>query len=140
MSLEVSVVCPYSFTKAHSNDACYDICSNQNLDIMPGQTRIVKTGLYLCISDGWYGQIYTRSRLASRGITTMGGVIDSGYRGEVGVILHNSSDQIYTIILGDRIAQIAFHQVPQVEINMVDSVDQFPESTRGQGGFGSTGN
>lgn len=107
--------------------------------LMPFQRAMVPTGLYIALEDGYEAQVRPRSGLAAkRGITVLNfpGTIDADYRGEIKVILINLSDQPFTIEDGERIAQIVFAPCLQASWNEVDQLDQ---TTRGAGGFGSTG-
>lgn len=111
----------------------------ENIFLHPQQRKLIHTGLYMEIPKGYEGQIRPRSGLAlKRGITVLNtpGTIDSDYRGEVGVILINLSNEPFCIANGDRIAQIVFSRCEQLEPVSVDSLD---ETERGEGGFGHTG-
>jgi dUTP pyrophosphatase len=113
--------------------------SNPTYYLDPGGRILVRTGIALEIPDGFEGQIRPRSGLALRnGITVLNtpGTIDSDYRGEVGVILVNLSNQYYFVNHGDRIAQLVIAPVTRAE---VVEVDELSDTTRGEGGFGSTG-
>ena len=107
--------------------------------LKPLERVLVKTGLFLEIPEGYEAQVRPRSGLAlKKGITVLNspGTIDADYRGEVGVILINLSNEDFTIEDGERIAQVVFAQVEQAEwIN----VETLTETERGEGGFGSTG-
>lgn len=107
--------------------------------LKPLDRVLVKTGLFLEIPEGYEAQVRPRSGLAlKKGITVLNspGTIDADYRGEVGVILINLSNEDFTIEDGERIAQVVFAQVEQAEwIN----VETLTETERGEGGFGSTG-
>lgn len=107
--------------------------------LKPLERVLVKTGLFLEIPEGYEAQVRPRSGLAlKKGITVLNspGTIDADYRGEVGVILINLSNEEFTIEDGERIAQVVFAQVEQAEwIN----VETLTETERGEGGFGSTG-
>ena len=107
--------------------------------LKPLERVLVKTGLFLEIPEGFEAQVRPRSGLAlKKGITVLNspGTIDADYRGEVGVILINLSNEDFTIEDGERIAQVVFAQVEQAEwIN----VETLTETERGEGGFGSTG-
>lgn len=119
--------------------AGYDLYACKGCVIEPGQTILVHTGLAMEITDGWWGGIYARSGLAAKqGLRPANcvGVIDSDYRGEIMVALHNDSDYIREIKSGDRIAQLVFHQLWTVDWEVVDELS---DTTRGEGGFGSTG-
>lgn len=105
----------------------------------PGETRLVHTGIALEIPDGYVGLIYARSGIATkRGLAPANkvGVIDSDYRGEVMVALHNHSDKEAKIDSGERIAQIVI--TPYVTADFIDS-DELSSTRRGGDGFGSTG-
>ena len=108
--------------------------------ILPPLGRvIVPTGLFLEIPAGYEAQVRPRSGLAAKkGITVLNapGTIDADYRGEVGVILVNLSQEPFTIVPGERVAQMVFARCEQVEWLEVDTLE---ESERGAGGFGSTG-
>ena len=109
------------------------------IEIQPAQTTLVKTGLAVEIPVGFAGLIYARSGLASkRGLAPANkvGVIDSDYRGEVMVALHNHGTVAQTVDAGERIAQIVFAPYYAADFSVVDSLD---DTARGAGGFGSTG-
>jgi len=100
---------------------------------------IVKTGLFIALSNGYEAQVRPRSGLAAKnGITVLNapGTIDADYRGEIGVILINLSTENFTIKDGDRIAQLV---IAKYEHAIWDEVDILEETKRGKGGFGSTG-
>ena len=116
-----------------------DLYSCETVTVAPGETVLVHTGIAMAIPDGYVGLIYARSGLATkRGLAPANkvGVIDSDYRGEVMVCLHNHGTTAQTVENGERIAQISF--VPYYTANF-DLVDDLDETTRGAGGFGSTG-
>lgn len=99
--------------------------------------RLVPTGMAAAIPEGHVGLVWPRSGLSTRRkVTTTAGVIDSDYRGEVMVALVNNGDRPFTYEKGDRIAQLLI--VPCVKVKLVE-VDKLPDSSRGDGGFGSTG-
>ena len=103
------------------------------------ERAIVKTGLFIALPEGYEAQIRPRSGLAAKkGITVLNapGTIDADYRGEVGVILVNLSDQDFTISDGDRIAQMV---IAKYEYTKWEEVNVLNETSRGEGGFGSTG-
>jgi dUTP pyrophosphatase len=119
-------------------DAGYDISSADDYIIYPGpHHQAVSTKIAVAIPPGYYGRIAPRSGLAFKyGIDVLAGVIDSGYRNEIKVILVNHGDKNFTICTGDRIAQLIIEKIitPPVEI-----VDELDSTERGMGGFGSTG-
>ena len=108
--------------------------------IEPGKREIIPTGMKMQIPLGWEMQVRPRSGLAFRsGLTVLNtpGTVDSDYRGEVKVILYNSSELPFTVIRGMRIAQGVFSQV--IQIAMEISEDELDQTQRGSGGFGHTG-
>lgn len=107
--------------------------------IKSGETKLIKTGIALEVPVGYAGLIYARSGLASKkGLAPANkvGVVDSDYRGEVMVALHNHSNEDKTIEPNERIAQFVIAPYLKAEFEEVDSLD---DTTRGSGGFGSTG-
>ncbi len=109
------------------------------IEIKSGETLLVHTGIAMQIPDGYVGLIYARSGLATkRGLAPANkvGVIDSDYRGEIMVALHNHSDKAQSIENGERIAQIVITPYLTVEFCETDTLD---DTQRGAGGFGSTG-
>lgn len=101
-----------------------------------GATLKIHTGIKLEIPQGFVGLIKERSSFAARGIEVLAGIIDADYRGEIIVILHNTNNESLKIEHGDRIAQILFLPIWQGNLIKVDSLS---ETSRGEGGFGSTG-
>lgn len=124
---------------AHPSDAGMDVRSVEDLMIAPGKRALVPTGLVMLLPPGYEAQVRPRSGLALKsGVTVLNtpGTIDSGYRGEVGVILANFGETDFSVKKGDKIAQIVIAPVTQPTIEETDVVD---ETDRGAGGFGSTG-
>ena len=114
-------------------------CEGGEISIAPGETRLVHTGIAMEIPEGLVGLVYARSGLASkRGLAPANkvGVIDSDYRGEIMVALHNHSDKAQTVADGERIAQIVFAPYYAAQFTVVDELS---DTVRGVGGFGSTG-
>lgn len=113
--------------------------TREDIVLPPLGRAMVPTGLYLEIPAGYEAQVRPRSGLAAKkGVTVLNspGTIDADYRGEVQVILVNLSSDPFTIVPGERIAQMVFARHEQVEWEEVDTLE---ESERGAGGFGSTG-
>lgn len=103
----------------------------------PGERVMVPTGLHIALPEGYEAQVRPRSGLSLKnGIVAILGTIDADYRGEVGVILVNLSDQPFCINPGDRVAQMVVSEVTRVKW---DEVRELEETERGSGGFGSTG-
>ena len=124
----------------HENDAGFDLPSRVDLTLGPGERATIPTGIALSIPSGFAGFVLPRSGLASRhGIALVNspGLIDAGYRGEVAVVVINTDRQEgFQIRRGDRIAQLVIQRVEEATILQVDDLD---ETSRGAGGFGSTG-
>ena len=124
-------------TQANPLDAGWDLYASEDSCIQPSHRALVRTGISLEIPKGFVGLIWPRSGLAVKsGIDVFAGVIDAGYRGEVGVCLFNSSDAEVEIKQGDRVAQILFQEVPKFTIQESDNLQS---TSRGDGGFGSSG-
>lgn len=124
--------------RANQCAAGYDLYALHDYYVYPQERTLVKTGIALEIPEGHYGRIAPRSGLAYKnGIDTLAGVIDSDYRGELGVILLNThKEQYFTIKSGDRIAQIIFEKYYDFDMEITEDIS---ETSRGSGGFGSTG-
>lgn len=125
---------------AKPGDAGLDLRSRVDLKLEPGMRALVPTGLAIAIPEGYVGLVHPRSGLAIKnGISMVNtpGTIDSGYRGEIAVILINHDrEETFEIKRGDRIAQLV---IQQVEIAELVAVKELPMSQRGAGGFGSSG-
>ena len=114
-------------------------CSSEAISFEPGETKLIKTGLSLEIPEGYAGLIYARSGLATkRGLAPANkvGVVDSDYRGEVMVSLHNHTNEVKEIDAYERIAQLVI--TPYLKANF-EEVEELEDTERGTGGFGSTG-
>lgn len=112
---------------------------DEPLVLSSGARALVPTGVAIALPAGFEGQVRPRSGLAvSHGVTVLNapGTIDSDYRGEIKVVLINHGDSDFTIRRGDRIAQLVFAELAQLEIRLVAELD---DTLRGDGGFGSTG-
>ena len=128
-------------TKAHDTDACFDIyaCLNSDMPIYTESTVKIPTGFATEIPDGYYCEIYARSGMGiNKGLRLANsvGIIDSGYRGEWIVALHNDLDLMQTVHHGDRIAQFTVKKI--IDCDLVP-VTNLSDSERGEGGFGSSG-
>lgn len=127
-------------THAHDGDAGYDLYAIEAADLAPGERAMVGTGIAIEVSHGHAGLVLPRSGTAARhGISVVNapGLIDSGYRGEVKVLLLNTDrDEPFHIEPGDRIAQLV---LVRVETPPVEEVAALTTSERGEGGFGSSG-
>tara|TARA_Y100000310_G_scaffold134486_1_gene133431 strand:- start:4544 stop:4969 length:426 start_codon:yes stop_codon:yes gene_type:complete len=124
-------------TYAHEDDAAFDLRSSEDVVLKPGEKHIVKTGLKMAIPQGYFGNIRDRSGLAAKqAVHCLAGVVDAGYRGEVGVVMVNLGKEDVTIEKNSRIAQMLIQKIEQPSLVEVESLD---DSARGEGGFGSTG-
>lgn len=119
-----------------------DLCAlaSEPIEIAPGKTVLIHTGLALEICEGYGGFVFARSGLATKkGLAPANkvGVIDSDYRGEIMIPLHNSSSETAVILPGERVAQIVF--LPYAAANFIETEALDEDTERGVGGFGSTG-
>jgi dUTP pyrophosphatase len=128
--------------KAHKTDAAFDLYSDERIDITPGGSALVGTGIALDMSKGLtghYAAILSRSGMAAKNrifVLNAPGLIDTGYRGEIKIILQNLGSSVYHIDQAERIAQIMFLPNYVVYLN---EVNELSESDRGEEGFGSSG-
>lgn len=122
---------------AHCGDAGMDIFSIENVIVPAGERVLVSTGISIELPAGYVSLIWDKSGIAVKsGVTTLAGVIDANYRGEYKIVLFNTSNEDYDIETGHKIAQILIQKIECPEIEIVDSLE---ESSRMDGGFGSTG-
>jgi dUTP pyrophosphatase len=117
-------------------DLAADLFCVDHVILTPNDVRPVSTGLALQLPEGFGALVHDRSGLAVSGVTTLGGVIDSGYRGEIRVIMANVGREAVEIRAGDRICQMRLVQLLQAEFI---ETDELADTERGSGGFGSTG-
>jgi dUTP pyrophosphatase len=117
--------------------AAYDLYTPNQVNIDPGELKIIPIGIAVAFPEGWAAMIFDRSGLGIQGIQRHAGLIDPDYRGEWKIALMNHGSQPMRFVAGDRIAQVAFVEVGQKE---PEEVDELPTTVRGAGGFGSTGN
>lgn len=133
-------------TRNNSLDAGLDLYAAEDIFIAQNETKVVKTGVAIAVPAGYVGKIEDRSSMAAKGLRTGAGVVDSGYTGEVGVVIHNitntsNKDPVlwrngYSIKKGDKIAQILIYKVERPTVTVVSSLEN---SERGGKGFGSSG-
>jgi len=119
--------------------AGYDLCALEEAIVAPGQTSLVRTGVSVALPRGYEMQIRPRSGLSlktSIRLSNSPGIVDSDYRGEVGIIVDNIGVEHITIPRGMRLAQAVFNKVEKAAFVVVE---RLPETERGAGGFGSTG-
>ena len=117
--------------------AGFDLCSIESKDILPRSKAIFDTGIGVILPEGTYGRVAPRSGLAvHHSIDVLAGVVDPGYRGSIRVVLFNHSDSLFSVAVGDRMAQLI---VEKLETPTAIEVNELPETMRGSRGFGSTG-
>src|SRR3989338_2390645 len=122
---------------AHDGDAGVDLYSTEDYLLKPGDRVLVSTGISMAIPQGYVGLIWDRSGLAAKNsMHVLAGVVDSGYRGEVCVVLKNLSNEEFKVTKNMRIAQMLIQPVVSAIIEESDSLDK---TSRNEGGFGSTG-
>ena len=125
-------------SQATFSDAGYDLFATDTYTLKPGERKLYKTNISTAIPHGYYGRIAPRSGLAYKhGIDVLAGVIDSGYRGDIWVILINFGQEDFPVNEGDKIAQFIIEKCHYVEWQ---EVQDLPESQRGEWARGSTGN
>ena len=140
-TLEIRLLHPTRSRRARTRrgDAGYDLRATERVSIPQEGRRLVGTGIAIALPEGVAGLVTPRSGLAiEHGLTLLNapGLIDPNYRGEIKVILHNTSERRYTVEIGDRIAQLLLvpYWAPELEV-----VDELPATERGPSGFGSSG-
>lgn len=135
--MKIMYIGPYPLVQAKQGDAGYDIATNEDRVIYGKTSAQFSTGLHMAIPPGYVGKVVSRSGLSFKyGIEVGAGVIDSGYRGEIKIHLHNNGNSKVEFKKGDRIAQIIIQKHESPEFVLVESLD---ETERGTNGFGHTG-
>ena len=127
-------------SKAHLSDAGFDLKSVENVVINPGRRAMVDAGFKMQLPEGFEAQIRPRSGNAIKlGLSVINspGTVDQGFTGNIKVLLVNLGQEPITINIGDKIAQMVIKEVPQVTLELTDTVDS---TDRGEKGFGSSGN
>ena len=125
---------PFKYTR--EGDACMDMYSVEDTTIEPNSTEIISTGIALEIPTGFEGIVRGRSGLASKGIHVHIGTIESSYRGDIGIIITNTTNKSFSINRGDRIAQFTVKPVNNI---LMEESEVLSETERGANGFGSSG-
>ncbi|TMK54180.1 MAG: dUTP diphosphatase [Actinobacteria bacterium] len=127
-------------SRAHPGDAGLDLHAAEDVSLKPGERASVPTGIAVAIPEGCAGFVVPRSGLAAKhgiGVVNAPGLIDSGYRGEIRVLLVNlDQNEAFELRRGERIAQLVIQRVEEATLR---EVGELPPSARGEGGFGSTG-
>lgn len=135
--MNMKYTCDKEIGYSKPGDAGIDLPSSEDVILKAGEQALVGTGVRVAIDEGYVGLVWDRSGLAAKhGITTMAGVIDSGYRGEIKVVLRNHSLEDFEITRGMRVCQLLIQPIVQAKLEKVDDLD---ETHRGDTGFGSSG-
>jgi dUTP pyrophosphatase len=121
---------------SHKGDAGMDLFSAVDDLLRAGEVKPVPTGIQMAIPEGYVGLIWDKSGVSLAGVHRLAGVVDAGYRGEVRVVMANLGKESFIIKKGMKIAQILIQPVETVEVVEAEELD---DTSRGQGGFGSTG-
>lgn len=132
---ELGILTPF---KKHQYDAGFDLRANINepIKVRAFETVKIGTGVRMAIPPGYVGDIRPRSSLASKGLVAEYGTIDSGYTGEISIVMTNNGSDTHTVEPYERIAQIVIVPIPEIEFEEVTDLES---TERGSGGFGSTG-
>lgn len=120
----------------HPGDAGLDLFSVVDRDLAPGEVLAVPTGIQMAVPAGHVGLVWDKSGISLKGVHRLAGVIDAGYRGEVQVVMINLGAAPFALKKGMKIAQVLVQPVAAVEVIECEALD---DTSRGQGGFGSTG-
>lgn len=120
----------------HKGDAGLDIFSTIDCVLQKREVKAIPTGIKVAIPEGYVGLIWDKSGVSLEGVHRLAGVVDSGYRGEVKIVMANLSDEPFSIEKGMKIAQLLIQPVVEVEVIEVEDLEATP---RGENGFGSTG-
>jgi deoxyuridine 5'-triphosphate nucleotidohydrolase len=137
--LRVQLLSPFGKApvRASASAAGYDLCAAYDGSVPKRGKALLKTDIAIAVPHGTYGRVAPRSGLTLKnGIDVGAGVIDEDYRGNVGVILFNHSDEDFSVKAGDRIAQLILEKIEVAEVNVCETLE---DTARGAGGFGSTG-
>lgn len=124
--------------RKRTGDAGYDLSSVDAVEIQPGGYASISTGLQISAPEGFYYTMEGRSGMLKNGLVVSRAIIDSGYTGELFVLLHNHGEKSYQVNIGDRIAQIIPYRIETIEFNQVEEFSD-SHNTRGESGWGSSG-
>jgi dUTP pyrophosphatase len=125
--------------RADEGAAGYDLTSIENISIPPRSRSLISTGLSIQLPMYSYGRIAPRSGLSVKGLDVGAGVIDESFRGIVKVLLINDNDTAFQVSVGDRVAQLLVQPIYYPDVETVSSLEDLSTTSRGDGGFGSTG-
>lgn len=122
--------------RAHFDDAGLDLYALRDIDVLPGEVVTIETGIAVEIPTGYVGLIWDKSSVGSKGKKVFGGVIDAQYRGDVSVLIGNLCGHTISFAAGQKVAQLL---VQRIELPTVVEIDELSDTSRGIGGFGSSG-
>ena len=129
--------CDYKIEKGHDTDSGYDLKTKYAFKLLPNQTKLIPTSLFLELDKNIEAQVRPKSSISAKNILVYFGTVDSDYRGEVKVIMRNLNDFGVEFEAGQKIAQIVFNEKTEVVLEQTDNI--ISNTDRGSGGFGSTG-
>lgn len=129
--------CDYTIQKAHDTDSGYDLKTTRPFKLLPNQTKLIPTSLFLELDKHIEAQVRPKSSISAKGILVHFGTVDSDYRGEVQVVMQNLNQHGVEFEAGQKIAQIVFNEKTEVVLEQTDTISN--DTDRGIGGFGSTG-
>lgn len=129
--------CDYTLQKGHDTDSGYDLKTKYAFKLLPNQTKLIPTSLYLELDKHIEAQVRPKSSISAKNILVHFGTVDSDYRGEIKVIMRNLNDFGVEFEAGQKIAQIVFSKKTDVELEQTEDIEN--NTNRGIGGFGSTG-
>ena len=129
--------CDYNLIKGHDTDSGYDLKTKYAFKLLPNQTKLIPTSLFLELDKNIEVQVRPKSSISAKGILVHFGTVDSDYRGEVQVVMQNLNDYGVEFEAGQKIAQIVFNEKTEVFLEQTEDISN--DTKRGSGGFGSTG-
>ena len=127
----------YSLLKAHPTDSGFDLKSTEDFTLQPHEIKLISTGIKLKLPKNYEAQVRRKSGLSSKGFMVYLGTVDNEYRVEVKVIVQNNSNSNITIESGQKVAQLVFNKLDNIELVTISNIDE--NTNRGDNGFGSTG-
>ena len=129
--------CGYDLIKGHDTDSGYDLKTKYAFKLLPNETKLIPTSLYLELDKHIEAQVRPKSSISAKGILVHFGTVDSDYRGEVKVVMQNLNQHGVEFEAGQKIAQIVFNEKTEVVLEQTEDISN--DTQRGSGGFGSTG-
>lgn len=129
--------CDYELIKGHDTDSGYDLKTKYAFKLLPNETKLIPTSLYLELDKHIEAQVRPKSSISAKGILVHFGTVDSDYRGEAQVVIQNLNDYGFEFEAGQKIAQIVFSEKTEVFLERTEDISN--DTKRGAGGFGSTG-